>query len=121
MRGGREGNGGGLKPYSLMCVQWMYTGGPAMTSTSRNRAERISLRTTSEHRHLIERAAEVTGKTMTSFILDAAYQEAQRALTGQHIYMLDDEQWATFLEALDAPVSDNPRLRDLLQSPTILD
>ncbi|MCK9496838.1 MAG: DUF1778 domain-containing protein [Dehalococcoidia bacterium] len=92
-----------------------------MTSTSRNRAERISLRTTSEHRHLIERAAEVTGKTMTSFILDAAYQEAQRALTGQHIYMLDDEQWAAFLEALDAPVSDNPRLRNLLQSPTVLD
>lgn len=93
-----------------------------MTSTSRKRDERISLRTSSEQRHIIERAAEVTGKTMTSFILEAAYQEAQRALTDRRVFLVNDEQWATFMEALERPVSESkPRLDELMNTPSILE
>ena len=97
-----------------------------MTSTSSNRkparAERISLRTTSKQRHLLEQAAEATGKTLTSFILEAAHVEAQRALADpRRLFLVNDEQWAAFMEALDAPVSYKPGLDRLLNTPSILE
>lgn len=93
-----------------------------MTSTSGNRTDRISLRIASDRRHVIERAAEVTGKTLTSFVLDAAYQEAQRTLTDPRAFVVNDEQWAAFMEALDRPVSpDKPRLDKLMSTPSVLE
>ncbi len=74
----------------------------------------INLRALPTQRQLIDRACEVSGKKITSFMLDAACKEAENVLLDQRLFALDDEAFAAFEAALDAPVKDNPALRSLL-------
>lgn len=87
-----------------------------MTAVTK-RDERISLRVTSDQRQLLDNAAEVTGKTLSAFVLETACVEARRTLADQRLFLLDDESWERFNEMLDRPVSDNPALRALLNTP----
>jgi len=86
-------------------------------ATASKRDDRISLRVTSDQHQLLEEAAQVTGKTLSAFVLDIACAEAHRALADRRIFLLDDEKWALFNEILDRPVTDNPALRELLRTP----
>ncbi|MBI4728692.1 MAG: DUF1778 domain-containing protein [Acidobacteria bacterium] len=79
--------------------------------------ERVELRATSRQTTIIKQAAEATGKTVTSFVLDAAFVEAQRALADRRTFRLDAERWARFVEALDRRVKPKPRLRRLIERP----
>jgi uncharacterized protein (DUF1778 family) len=72
------------------------------------------LRTDESQRALIDRAAEALGKDRTEFMLDAATREAQAVLIDRQFFQLDDAAFRRFAKALDAPPSDNPRLRRLL-------
>lgn len=92
-----------------------------MTSTREPREGRISLRATPSQRRMLEQAAEASGKTLTAFVLDAASLEAQRALLDRRFFALDEGAWARFVQALDEPVTERPRLRRLLTTPSILD
>ena len=74
----------------------------------------INLRTDETRRALIDRAAEALGKDRTEFMLDAATREAQSVLFDRQFFQLDEAAFRRFSEALDAPPSDNPRLRQLL-------
>ncbi|NBO83290.1 MAG: DUF1778 domain-containing protein [Betaproteobacteria bacterium] len=56
-----------------------------MTSaTASSRSVRLGLRGTPEQETLLRRAAEVAHKSLTDFILDAAYQAAEQTLLDQH-------------------------------------
>ena len=56
-----------------------------MTSaTASSRSVRLGLRATPEQETLLRRAAEVAHKSLTDFILDAAYQAAEQTLLDQH-------------------------------------
>ena len=85
------------------------------------REERVYFRATSRQRRIIEQAAEATGKTVTSFVLQAACLEAERALVDRRLFLLDEDAWERFTEALDRPAQDRPRLRELLRTPGVLD
>ena len=77
----------------------------------------INLRTDERRRALIDRAAEALGKDRTEFMLDAATREAQSVLLDRQFFQLDAAAFRRFLKALDAPPSENPRLRQLLAKP----
>jgi uncharacterized protein (DUF1778 family) len=81
------------------------------------RSETISLRVSPRRRDLIDRAAEVAGKTRTDFILDSATRAAEDTLLDQRVFMLDATGYAAFVEALDAPPRSIPELRKLLTEP----
>ncbi len=74
----------------------------------------VNLRMKEEQRLLIDRAAEVTGKNRSEFLLDAATKTAQDALLDQRIFLLNDEQWEEFQQALDRPPQPNERLKKAL-------
>jgi uncharacterized protein (DUF1778 family) len=88
---------------------------------SETRGERVELRASSRQTTMIKQAAEATGKTVTAFVLDAAYLEAQRALTDRRLFLLDAKDWSRFTRALDRPAKSRPRLRKLMEQPSILD
>jgi len=48
------------------------------SATASSRSVRLGLRATPEQETLVRRAAEVAHKSLTDFILDAAYQAADR-------------------------------------------
>ena len=74
----------------------------------------ISLRADKRHRALIDRAAEAVGKNRAEFMLDAATREATTILLDRRFFQLGARALKRFTAALDAPPSDNPRLRTLL-------
>ena len=86
-------------------------------TTSAKRETPINLRALPAQRALIDRARQLTGKSRTEFVLEAACREAENTLLDQRLFLLDDQRFAAFEEALDAPVKDNPALRRLLNTP----
>lgn len=78
------------------------------------RSDNINVRVSPEMLGLIDRAAQVYGKTRTDFILDTMRKAAEEAVLDQRLFVLDADQWAAFTAALDAPPQTNPKLGALL-------
>jgi uncharacterized protein (DUF1778 family) len=76
----------------------------------------INLRVTPEDRRLIDRAASVTGKNRSEFMLDAARHAAEEALLEKVLFRVDTETFGKLLAQLDAPPSANDALRKLMQT-----
>jgi hypothetical protein len=56
-----------------------------------------------------------------TFLLDSALSKAAEVMADRRLFLLDDEQWAAFLAALDAPPQPTPRLERLLKEPSALE
>lgn len=78
-----------------------------------DRSSRLGLRATPEQETVLRRAAEVDHKSLTDFILDAAYQAAEQTLLDQRLFMVSGSQYQALLQMLDRPETDNPGLEDL--------
>jgi uncharacterized protein (DUF1778 family) len=89
---------------------------PTKRATTRERRDlSIHVRTSPKTRDLIERAAEVSGKTMTDFVLDSATQHATDVLLDQRLFMLGQDQHEAFMRALDNPPTAGPKLKALMK------
>ena len=85
------------------------------------KVERVELRASSRQTSVIRQAADATGKTVSAFVLDAAFLEAQRALADRRLFRLDPERWDRFVKALDRPARRKPRLAKLMKQRGPLD
>lgn len=87
-----------------------------VAQTPKSGRDTLNLRIKPELRGLIDRAADVTGKNRTEFVLAAARRAAEDALMDQTIFMVSSKAYAEFLKRLDAPPNPNPRLRRSLKT-----
>jgi uncharacterized protein (DUF1778 family) len=78
--------------------------------------ETLNLRIRPEGRGLIDRAATLTGKTRTDFVLEAARHAAQETLLDRTLFTVSPQAYARFLERLDAPPQPNERLRRTMRT-----
>jgi uncharacterized protein (DUF1778 family) len=85
-----------------------------MTETTEARSERVDLRMTPAAQRTLQRAAAVTNKTLTEFLLDAGLSAALDTLADRRVFQLDEKRWDAFMAALAAPPKNNPKLRTLL-------
>lgn len=103
-----------------MEVQRQYSGSGsvdmAITSPEQPRDRRFQLRATASQETLIKVAAELQGVNVTDFIIRSAC-EAEHALSDQTRFALDDKQWKLFMDALDSPAHEKPRLRRPISKP----
>ncbi|KJH71643.1 type II toxin-antitoxin system TacA family antitoxin [Aliterella atlantica] len=74
----------------------------------------INIRAKQTQRDLIDRAAEVQGKSRSEFMLESAYQKAQDVLLDRSFFGLDKTKFKQFVELLDAPPTRNEKLHVLL-------
>ena len=81
--------------------------------TTASRTARLGLRTTPQQEAVLRRAAEVSRKSMTGFILDSACQAAEQTLLDQRLFLVSGRQSKALLELLDRPARDNLGLKDL--------
>ena len=88
-----------------------------MTAASTESA-RINLRTSPEAKALIERAAALMGSTVSSFMLQNAYEAAARLVAQQDVMTLSDRDRDAFLNALENPPEPTPALIDLMRQRT---
>ncbi|MSV27458.1 MAG: DUF1778 domain-containing protein [Bryobacterales bacterium] len=79
------------------------------------RDRRFQLRATATEDELIKVAADRQGVTVTEFIMRSACEKAEQAPADQTRFVLDEKRWKAFMEALDRPAKDKPRLRQLFQ------
>lgn len=76
----------------------------------------INVRVSRTLRELIDRAADVLGKSRTEFILESARTHAIDVLLDQRLFTLDAERYDAFISALEAPPAPNEKLKQLLAS-----
>ena len=74
----------------------------------------INLRASAAQRALIDKAAQVQGKTRTDFMLEASSDKAQQVLLDRTVFTLDAKYYQRFAALLDAPVKANKALIRLL-------
>ena len=86
-----------------------------MQTSTPNESARINLRTSQELKDLIERAASMSGATVSSFMLQSAADVARRMLAQQEVITLSDRDRDIFLKALDNPSEPTRALIDLMR------
>jgi len=85
------------------------------------KGDRIALRASQEQRELIGRASEATSTTLSDFVLRASIARAEEVLAARRDFLLPPDRWNAFVEMLDRPPVEKPRLRRLLTEPSILE
>ncbi|MCP4264642.1 MAG: DUF1778 domain-containing protein [Candidatus Brocadiaceae bacterium] len=74
----------------------------------------INLRALNSQRSLIDKAASILGKNRSDFMLETVCREAENILLDQRLFILNEADFDAFTAALDAPVKDNPTLKNLM-------
>jgi uncharacterized protein (DUF1778 family) len=82
--------------------------------TNRTKEAAINLRAQPRQRDLIDRAAALTSKSRTDFMLDASCEKAQEVLLDQRLFIVTEEQFDAFERAFDMPLSGNKGFQDLM-------
>ncbi len=77
------------------------------------RSAGLGLRATFEQETVLRRAAEVTHKSLTDFILDSACRAAEQTLLAQRLFMVSGIQYQALMDLLEQPERPNEGLRDL--------
>lgn len=75
---------------------------------------RINLRTSAEAKAMIERAAALMGTTVSSFMLQNAYEAARRVVSEYDTLMLSQRDFDAFTEAMEHPPKPKTALRKLM-------
>ena len=79
------------------------------------RTAKLDLRLTPEAKQTIAAAAAAAHRSVSEFVLESALERAGETLADRTRFGLDAGRWKAFLEALDAPPRDLPRLRRLMK------
>ncbi|MDD2774509.1 MAG: DUF1778 domain-containing protein [Gallionella sp.] len=79
-----------------------------------NESARINLRTSVEAKTMIERAAALMGTTVSAFMVQNAYQAAQRIVSENDTLLLTQRDFAAFTDALNNPPPPKAALIELM-------
>jgi uncharacterized protein (DUF1778 family) len=82
---------------------------------AQTRSQNLNIRVQPQERTLIARAAEAVNQNVSEFVLSAARKQAEEVLLDRRTFVLDEDAYRAFVEALDAPPRDNPALARLLK------
>jgi len=85
------------------------------------RSEKLDLRLTADAKRTLSEAARATHRSVSEFVLESALARAEATLPDRRHFGLDAAQWQTFLAALDAPPRTMPRLKRLLETPSLFE
>jgi uncharacterized protein (DUF1778 family) len=67
----------------------------------------------------VRRAAQLSHRSLSDFVLQAAITEAERVFADRTHFALDKTQWDAFVTILDRPAQANPRLAQLFEKPSL--
>jgi uncharacterized protein (DUF1778 family) len=85
-----------------------------MSATFTNESARINLRTSIEAKAMIERAAMLMGTTVSSFMLQNAFEAARKIVSETDTLMLTQRDFDAFTAAIENPSQPNKALRNLM-------
>ncbi len=88
---------------------------------SATRSEKLDLRLTPEAKQTLNAAAAAARRSVSEFVLESALARAAETLPDRQRFALTVERWQAFQAALDAAPRPLPRLRRLLQKPSMIE
>ncbi len=88
----------------------------AIMTREGGRGETINLRASEKQKRLIDRAAELLGRTRSDFMLETACREAETVLLDGRYFGLSPDAFKRFMTMLDKPPASNSKLWRLLQT-----
>lgn len=91
------------------------------TEQEHAKTERMWFRVSRVDRDLFDDASQEEGTNVSEFVIAAARSAAVNVLADRRRFLLPNEDWESFQAALERPARELPRLRKLLETPTILD
>ncbi len=77
----------------------------------------INVQVSPEQKDLIDKAAQLLGKSSADFIRDLAVQHAGQVLDGQRDFRLSEARWDALMANLDPPSGGTSGLRTKLRRP----
>jgi uncharacterized protein (DUF1778 family) len=81
------------------------------SQAGQERTERLEARITQAQKALFKQAAELEGRTLSDFIVQAASEAAIRTVQAHQVIALTAQEQKVFVEALLNPPAPGPRLR----------
>ncbi len=92
-----------------------------MPTSSAKVVQPLSIRPSPQQKRVIAQAAKLLNVSVSQFVLQRAYLDAQAVIAEQTRFGLNEVQWKSFLAALDAPPKQSSGLKKLLQEPGVFD
>ena len=77
---------------------------------------RITARIPSELRETLEQAAQLEGATLNQFVVQSAYEQAQRVLERETVIRLSQRDAQKVFSLLEHPPKINPRLKNAVKA-----
>lgn len=84
----------------------------AQKPTDRARSERLEARITADQKALIQRAAELEGRSITDYVVSSVQDAAKRTVEAHEAIVLSAADSRAFVDALLNPPPVNDRLKD---------
>jgi uncharacterized protein (DUF1778 family) len=78
--------------------------------TAMKNAARLDLRVNKHTKHLISRAAALSGQTVSEFVKGVAVSKAQSVLREHEMTVLSERDWRIFVSVLDSNTKPNAAL-----------
>ena len=85
-----------------------------MSTTLSRESTRINLRTSAEAKAMIERAATLMGTTVSSFMLQNAFEAARRIVSETDTLLLTQRDFEAFAASIEKPPKPKAALRKLM-------
>mgnify|MGYP000909819660 CR=1 FL=1 len=89
-----------------------------MAATTRMRDRRLEVRTTTQERDLIDRAAQASGTDLTSFVIEQLTEAARRVLADRDQFVLTTEAAAEWDRINRRSAKELTGLRSLMERPS---
>lgn len=84
----------------------------ARKPADRTRGERLEARITADQKALIQRAAELEGRSVTDYVVSSVQDSAKRTVEAHDVIVLSAAESRAFVDALLHPPPVSERLRD---------
>jgi uncharacterized protein (DUF1778 family) len=84
--------------------------------TTDNHIKAVNLKMREDTRALIDRAAQMQGRSRTDFMIEASRRAAEDAILDQTVISVNADTYQRFLAILDAPPQSNEKLRQTMQA-----
>jgi len=82
---------------------------------------RWNLRVTPAQDAVVRRVLDVTGESLSDYVLRHVLPAAEHDLADRRVFVLEDAAWADLQKLLDRPPAHKPGLARLLANPSILE
>src|SRR3546814_11495578 len=90
---------------------------PRTTASSETPLQAVNLRVRIDTQSLIDRAANMLGRSRSDFMIDASQKAAENAILDQRVISVSPELYSDFLAMLDRPAQAYEQLRRPVHTP----